>query len=104
MTSRPFHLRQKDDPALTAIAPANYKFSYKGVSRIGDRLVHAYQVKPQKKRMGLFKGRIYLDAQTGSLVRVEGSVIGMGEGVKAERTNSRGDTKTFAGSPRTSGV
>ena len=29
---------QKDDPSLTAIAPANYKFSYKGVSRIGDRL------------------------------------------------------------------
>jgi hypothetical protein len=66
---------QKDDPALTAIAPANYKFSYKGVSRIGDRLVHTYQVKPQKKRMGLFKGRIYLDAHTGSLVRVEGSVV-----------------------------
>ena len=25
--------------------------------------------------MGLFKGRIYLDARTGSLVRVEGSVV-----------------------------
>jgi hypothetical protein len=66
---------QKDDPALTAISPANYKFSYKGVSRVENRLVQVYQVKPHKKRPGLFKGRVYLDARTGALVRVEGSVV-----------------------------
>ncbi|MGC2196790.1 MAG: hypothetical protein WA628_19100 [Terriglobales bacterium] len=66
---------QKDDPALTAISPANYKFSYKGASRLQDRLVHVFQVKPHKKRLGLFKGRIYLDAHTGALVRVEGSAV-----------------------------
>jgi hypothetical protein len=32
-------------------------------------------VKPREKRVGLFKGRMYLDAYTGSLVRVEGSVV-----------------------------
>jgi hypothetical protein len=37
--------------------------------------VHVYQVKPHKKRPGLFKGRVYLDAHNGSLVRVEGSVV-----------------------------
>lgn len=66
---------QKDDPALTAIGRANYKFSYKGASRIGDRLVHVFQIKPHKKRPGLFKGRIYLDMHTGTLVRAEGSVV-----------------------------
>ena len=66
---------QKDDPAATAITPANYKFAYKGITRINNRLVHTYQVKPQKKRVGLFKGRIYLDASTGALVRAEGSVV-----------------------------
>jgi hypothetical protein len=66
---------QKDDPAETAISPANYKFSYKGASRVQDRLVHVYQVKPRKKHAGLFKGRVYLDAQTGTLVRVEGNVV-----------------------------
>jgi hypothetical protein len=66
---------QKDDPALTAISPANYKFSYKGASRLQDRLVHVYQVKPHKKRLGLFKGRIYLDAHSGALLRVEGSAV-----------------------------
>jgi len=66
---------EKDDPALTAISPANYKFSYKGANRIGDVLVHVYQVKPRKKRPGLFKGRVYLDAHTGALLRAEGSVV-----------------------------
>ena len=66
---------QKDDPALTAISLANYKFSYKGAGHVQDRLVHVYQVKPHKKRPGLFKGRVYLDAHTGTLVRAEGSVV-----------------------------
>lgn len=66
---------QKDDPAETAITPANYKFTYKGASRVGDRLVHVYQVKPRKKHAGLFKGRVYLDAQAGTLVRIEGNVV-----------------------------
>jgi hypothetical protein len=65
----------KDDPAQTAISPANYKFSYKGAGRVQDRLVHVYQVKPHKKRPGLFKGRVFLDAHTGALVRAEGSVV-----------------------------
>ena len=66
---------QKDDPAETAITPVNYKFTYKGASRVGDRLVHVYQVKPHKKHAGLFKGRVYLDAQAGTLVRIEGNVV-----------------------------
>lgn len=66
---------QKDDPTQTAITSANYKFSYRGLSRVSDRTVHVYQVKPHKKRPGLFKGRVYLDAHNGSLVRVEGSIV-----------------------------
>jgi hypothetical protein len=63
---------QKDDPALNAISPLNYKFSYKGTTQLGGRLVHVYQLKPRQKRAGLFNGRIYVDAYTGSLVRAEG--------------------------------
>jgi hypothetical protein len=66
---------QKDDSSLTAITPANYKFSYKGTSQLEGRTVHVYQLKPRKKRVGLFKGRLYLDAHTGSLIRAEGSVV-----------------------------
>src|SRR5271167_2342608 len=66
---------QKDDPASNAISPANYKFSYKGINQLDGRQVHVYQVKPREKRAGLFKGRIYVDAYTGSLVRVEGRPV-----------------------------
>src|SRR5215468_796378 len=66
---------QKDDPTQTAITAANYKFSYRGLSRVNNRTVHVYQVKPHKKRPGLFKGRVYLDAHNGSLVRAEGSIV-----------------------------
>ena len=65
---------QKDDPALNAISPANYKFSYKGLSQLDGRTVYMYQLKPRKKRTGLFKGRIYLDVYTGSIVRAEGTM------------------------------
>jgi hypothetical protein len=66
---------QKDDPALNAISPANYKFSYKGTSQLSGRMVHIYQLKPRQKRAGLFKGRIYVDAYAGSLVRAEGRPV-----------------------------
>ena len=66
---------QKDDPALNAISQANYKFSYKGTAQLGDRVVHVYQIKPRSKRAGLFKGRIYLDVFSGSMVRAEGKLV-----------------------------
>jgi hypothetical protein len=66
---------QKDDPALNAISPTNYKFSYKGTSQLEGRTVHAFQVKPREKRAGLFKGRIFVDAYTGSMVRAEGRPV-----------------------------
>jgi hypothetical protein len=66
---------QKDNPALNAISPANYKLSYKGTNELQGRTVHVYQLKPRQKRAGLFKGRIYVDAYTGSLVRAEGRPV-----------------------------
>jgi hypothetical protein len=66
---------EKDDPALNAITPKNYKFSYKGTSELQGRIVHVYQLKPKQKRAGLFKGRIFLDAYTASIVRAEGRLV-----------------------------
>lgn len=65
----------KGESARTAISEANYKFSYKGMDEIDHRPVHVFQVKPRAKRPGLFKGRIYLDASTGSLRRAEGTLV-----------------------------
>jgi hypothetical protein len=65
----------KDESARTAIVETNYKFSYKGVGEIDGRPMHVFHVKPRGKRPGLFKGRIYLDASTGSLRRAEGTLV-----------------------------
>ena len=65
----------KGESERTAITQANYKFSYKGISEIDDCPVHVFHVKPRAKRPGLFKGRIYLDASTGSLRRSEGTLV-----------------------------
>ncbi len=65
----------KGDPQREALSAANYKFSYKGDQELSGRTVHVFQLKPRQKRAGLFKGRIYLDASTGSLVRSEGTVV-----------------------------
>ena len=63
---------QKDDSSLMAFTAANYKFSYKGMHGVEGRTLHEFQVKPRRKRVGLLKGNLYLDAYTGSLVHLEG--------------------------------
>jgi hypothetical protein len=65
----------KQQGADTAITEKNYKFNHKSVEYIGDRMVYIYHVKPRKKRVGLFKGRIFIDAYTGTLVRAEGQMV-----------------------------
>ena len=46
-----------------AIAPENYKFKYKGMTEKDGRAVHVFQLTPRKKRVGLFKGDLWLDAE-----------------------------------------
>ncbi len=65
---------QKGDPAASAINDKNYKFAYKGVEELDGHLTHVFQIKPRHKSPNLFKGKIYVDAYTGSLRRAEGTV------------------------------
>jgi hypothetical protein len=65
---------QKGDPVQVALTEANYKFQYKGLQALDGHSVHVYQVKPRTKRVGLFRGRVYLDAHTGGILRSEGSI------------------------------
>lgn len=66
---------QKGDPGQVALNDANYKFSYKGLQELNGHSVYVYQVKPRVKHVGLFKGRVYLDAHNGAVLRSEGSVV-----------------------------
>src|SRR5579864_984218 len=66
---------QKDQPGQTAIDNHNYKFAYKAREILNGRMVHVFHLKPRKKRPGLFKGRIFVDVYTGTLVRAEGRMV-----------------------------
>ncbi len=55
---------QKDQAPSLAVTPENYKFKYKGRGELNGRNVHIFQVTPRKKRPGLFKGDLWIDAAT----------------------------------------
>ncbi|MGC8791886.1 MAG: hypothetical protein ACP5U2_00665 [Bryobacteraceae bacterium] len=47
-----------------AIIPANYKFRYKETTNYAGRTAYVFQVTPKHKRLGLFKGEIWIDSVT----------------------------------------
>lgn len=47
-----------------AVTPENYKFKFKRTAELDGRLIHVFQVSPRKKRVGLFKGEVWIDAGT----------------------------------------
>jgi len=66
---------QASDLTSLAVTPANYKFKYKGQLDQDGRQVHVFQLTPRKKRVGLFKGELWLDAETCLPVRESGRLV-----------------------------
>jgi hypothetical protein len=58
-----------------AITPANYKFKFKGFGDYAGRPVYIFQVSPWKKRMGLYKGELWIDQQTYLPLREWGELV-----------------------------
>jgi transglutaminase-like putative cysteine protease len=46
------------------ITPANYKFKFKGKWQFDGKDAYLFQLNPRKKRVGLFKGELWLDSAT----------------------------------------
>lgn len=65
----------KDDGSQIAINHENYKFKYKGVRANLDSYVHLFELKPRHKRVGLFKGELWIDAKTYLPVRETGQLV-----------------------------
>ena len=63
---------KSDDIAITA---ANYKFRHKGSIEQAGQRIELFQLTPKKKRVGLFKGELWLDAKTGMPVRESGVFV-----------------------------
>lgn len=57
------------------INPDNYKFKYKGPAKLGDRQAYVFQLTPRQKRLGLFKGEIWIDADTYQTLREAGTLV-----------------------------
>jgi hypothetical protein len=58
-----------------AITPDNYKFKYKAMITTDARQVYVFQATPKKNRVGLFKGEIWVDGESGMPVRESGRFV-----------------------------
>jgi hypothetical protein len=66
---------QTEQAPSMAVTPENYKFKYKGKAAWNGRDVRVFQVTPRKKRQGLFKGEVWIDAATYLRVRESGRLV-----------------------------
>jgi hypothetical protein len=57
------------------ITPENYNFKYKGQHEREAKLVHVFELKPKHKRLGLFKGELWLDPTTFLPLREFGRLV-----------------------------
>ncbi len=58
-----------------AVTPANYKFRYKGTTDYAGRTAYVFQVTPKQKRLGLFRGEIWIDSVTYLPLREWGEMV-----------------------------
>lgn len=63
------------DHSKVAVTPENYKFKYKGERERDGRIAHVFEVNPRKKRQGLFKGEVWIDAETALTVYETGRFV-----------------------------
>ena len=65
---------QKADGSTVAIVESNYKFSFRNIEDLDGRRVYTFVLKPRRKESGLFKGKIFIDPETGHLLRAVGKL------------------------------
>ncbi len=66
---------QGQNGSTLAITPENYKFKYKGMEDLNGRNTYILRVTPREKKVGLFKGELWLDSETFMPVRESGSFV-----------------------------
>jgi hypothetical protein len=68
-------VQAKADTKSISITPDNYKFKYKGLRQDGARQIYLFDLKPKEKRVGLFKGELWLDSETYLPIRESGVFV-----------------------------
>lgn len=68
--------QRRDELALNE---TNYSFKYKGLYKgfenKDSHSIHIFELKPKKKRLGLFKGELWIDAETSLPVLEKGQLV-----------------------------
>ncbi len=57
------------------ISAQNYRFKFKRRDRLGERAAVVYDLNPRKNSVGMFKGELWLDEETGMTVRESGRLV-----------------------------
>lgn len=65
---------QKQGGSTVAIVESNYRFLFRDIEDLEGRRVYAFVLRPRRKESGLFKGKIFIDPQTGHIVRATGKL------------------------------
>jgi hypothetical protein len=66
---------QRDQAASMAVTPENYKFHFKNRGEVEGRSAYVFQVTPKKKRDGLFRGEVWIDASTYLKLQEKGYLV-----------------------------
>ncbi len=58
-----------------AITVTNYRFHFRGALETNGSEVYSFGITPRKKRAGLIRGELWIDAATGALLRESGRMV-----------------------------
>ena len=62
-------------PMNIGINLANYRFTYRGIAMYLDRRAHVFEVNPKDKKIGLYRGELWVDIETSQPLREFGRFV-----------------------------
>lgn len=62
-------------PMNIGINLRNYRFTYRGVAMYQDRRAHVFEVNPKDKKIGLYRGELWVDIETSQPLREFGRFV-----------------------------
>ena len=66
---------QERETERIAITPSHYRFRFARTVEQAGRRIHIFELAPKKKQVGLFKGELWVDGQTGLPVHESGRFV-----------------------------
>ena len=67
--------QQGQEKENLAVTPENYRFKFRGERGVLGKEVYVFQLSPHRKKIGLFKGELWLDAQNYFPVYEKGRLV-----------------------------